>query len=52
MASPEPKKIKYTDDNIEEYETQFKLEHDRAMGYVTRLPPPVQSVAQLAMGVF
>ena len=48
MSSPEPKKIKFTDDNIEYNERQFKLEHDRAMGYVPRSTPLVPSVMQLA----
>ena len=52
MSSPEPKKIKFTDDNIEYYERQFKLEHDRAMGYVPRSTPPVPSIMRLAMEVF
>ena len=52
MASPQPKKFKFADENIEEYERQFKHEHDSAMGYVTRLSPPVQNIAQLAMDVF
>ena len=32
------KRIKFTSDNIDEYEKQFMLEHDRAMGYAPRLP--------------
>ena len=34
------KRIKFTSDNIDEYEKQFMLEHDRAMGYAPRLPQP------------
>ena len=55
MSSPEPKRIKFTDDNIEYYERQFKLEHDIAMGYVPRptpRTPPVPSIMELAMEVF
>ena len=52
MASPHNKKIKFTADNIEEYDREFKLEHDRAMGYVPRTSTPVQNIVALAMQVF
>ena len=31
------KRIKYTADNVEYYEIQYMLEHDRAIGYALRL---------------
>ena len=49
MASPDHKKIKFTEDNIDEYERQFRLEYDRAMGYVARSSPPVQSIMLQSM---
>ena len=35
------KRIKFSVLNVEQYESQFRLEHDRAMGYIPR-PEPVQ----------
>ena len=52
MGSPNNKRIKFTDDNVDEYERQFCLEHDIAMGYVARSTPPVQNIMQQAMEVF
>ena len=40
MCSPNAhKKIKFTDKNLDQLEREFMLEHDRAMGYATRLSP-------------
>jgi hypothetical protein len=33
------KRIKFTADNVDQYEAQFRLEHDRAMGYIPRTEP-------------
>ena len=33
------KRIKFTADNVDYYEAQFRLEHDRAMGYIPRTEP-------------
>ena len=52
MGRPNNKRIKFTDDNVDEYERQFRLEHDIAMGYVARSTPPVQNIMQQAMEVF
>ena len=35
------KRSKFSTENVEHYESQFRLEHDRAMGYIPR-PEPVQ----------
>ena len=52
MASPDHKKIKFTEDNIDEYERQFRLKHDRAMGYVAHSSPLVQNIMQQGMEIF
>ena len=52
MGSPNNKRIKFTDDNVDEYERQFRLEHDIAMVYVARSTPLVQNIMQQAMEVF
>ena len=30
------KRIKFSADNVDQYEAQFRLEHDRAMGYIPK----------------
>ena len=52
MASPNSKRIKFTADNVDHYEREFRLEHDRAMGYIPRVTSPVQDIVALAMQVF
>jgi hypothetical protein len=52
MCSPNAhKKIKFTDDNVDQLEKEFMLEHDRAMGYRTRLSP-VYDIRLAAMEAF
>ena len=52
MSNSNPnKKIKFTDDNVDTYEQQFKLEHDRAMAYVPH-EQKVQDFRQVVMEQF
>ena len=45
------KKMRFNEENLEECERQIMLQHDRAMGYATRLSP-VRNVLHIAMEVF
>ena len=43
--------MKFTNENVDAYEKQFKLEHDRAMGYIS-LEQTVQDIHQITMEQF